>query len=360
MCKKINHPGIYIDKLLNSMGMSQHDLAVRTGVTDKHISTVINGTKGISASFAKKLSYVFGEKYDYNFWIEKQSEYDKYQIDLAEENNIKSDEYKIFDEIKDVYDFYISKNPEKSLQDKGKVENIINARKFMQVSDLTAISKISYNAAYRAQVKKNIKVNLNVVSAWQRLCETLSEQIPVNNQLNIDLLKSKIEFIKNEMFGNISNGISDLQKTFAECGIVFNVVKHFRGAPVQGFIKQINNDKLLLCLTIRGGFADRFWFTLFHEIGHIVNGDYDKRFVDFDSIDNKIEAAADEFAENTLIDKSKYEDFIQNHNYESEEEIRKFAKDINVQPFIVLGRLQNDNLLEWNQFTNLKPIYKWI
>ena len=44
------------------MHMSRSELAARTGVTEKHISTVINGNKGISPAFAKKLAYAFDEQ----------------------------------------------------------------------------------------------------------------------------------------------------------------------------------------------------------------------------------------------------------------------------------------------------------
>ena len=57
-------------------------------------------------------------------------------------------------------------------------------------------------------------------------------------------------------------------------------------------------------LTIRGTYADIFWFSLFHELGHIVNGDIGKtnKFVD-DGTDEEKVAAADLFARDKIIDK---------------------------------------------------------
>ena len=46
------------------------------------------------------------------------------------------------------------------------------------------------------------------------------------------------------------------------------MVKSIKGAAVQGFIRKINN-KVRLCVTLRYNYADSFWFTLFHEIGHL-------------------------------------------------------------------------------------------
>ena len=58
--------------------MSQKELAIRCGVSEKHVSTVLNGKKDISLSFAKKLEYVLG--IDTIFWMNLQANYEKDRI----------------------------------------------------------------------------------------------------------------------------------------------------------------------------------------------------------------------------------------------------------------------------------------
>ena len=67
-----------------------------------------------------------------------------------------------------------------------------------------------------------------------------------------------------------------------------------------------------MVLTIRGAFADIFWFSLFHELGHIVNGDIGKsiKFID-DGSDVDKETAADLFARDRLLSPESYASFIQ-------------------------------------------------
>lgn len=148
-------------------------------------------------------------------------------------------------------------------------------------------------------------------------------------------------------------------RQFAECGIAFQVVKNFRGAPVQGFIKETTAGRIIMCLTIRGKRADRFWFTLFHEIAHILNGDNKIRFVDFNSVHNKAEELADCFARDKLISPEQYKEFISSDNFTSLNAIRSFAKKIGVKPFIVLGRLQKDEFIEWSEYPNEITYYDW-
>ncbi len=92
-----------------------------------------------------------------------------------------------------------------------------------------------------------------------------------------------------------------LKTVLGEYGIDFSVVKNFRGAPVQGYIFRRSDGVYQMVLTIRGAFADIFWFSLFHELGHIVNGDIGKsiKFID-DGSDVDKETAADLFARDRL------------------------------------------------------------
>lgn len=68
------HPGETLKEVLDDRGLSQKELAIRTGFTEKHISTVIKGKKGISCKMAKSLEYVLG--IEDSFWCNLKSKYD--------------------------------------------------------------------------------------------------------------------------------------------------------------------------------------------------------------------------------------------------------------------------------------------
>jgi len=94
----IIHPGETLEELLVDRGMSQRDLANRCGVTEKHISSVIAGKSNITASFAKKLEYVFGV--EARFWLNLQNIYDEELLDFEESNNILPKEIEISKNLK--------------------------------------------------------------------------------------------------------------------------------------------------------------------------------------------------------------------------------------------------------------------
>ena len=350
----MRHPGEELQDRINISGMSRKEVALRTNVTEKHICTIVNGDKGISTAFAKKLGYVFENP---KYWISLQAEYDAYQLSIQEENEISREEIELLKPLRDIIKYLIECDyiDNKS----GDALKVIQLREFLQISDMTQIPKITYNAAYRAQLTTNVKVDPYVLFAWQRLCEKQTENIPVEKDIDKDKLRNSIKRIRNAMFGNINEGIHELQEILSECGIAFDVVRNFRGAPTQGFIKETGNGRLILCLTIRGKRADRFWFTLFHEIAHILNGDYKTRFVDFDSVHGKEEQLADQYARDTLIPPNKYREFILSGDCTSWNKITAFAKAIDVETFIVLGRLQNDEILDWSDYSDRVVRYEW-
>ena len=349
------HPGIVLQNKIDEENMSQHDLAVRTGVTEKHISTIINGTKNISASFAKKLEYALSN--DASFWMELQSKYDFALVEFQEDNEITSEEINVLKNLKDVVDYYYFLNWLNA--NDADFEKVLKLRKLMGVSKLTSIPNISYDAAYRTQTRKNMNLDVYVLYAWQRTCELLTADQKVKDKLNIDKLIDYIPRIKELMFEDINVIDERLTELLAECGIVFKIVRNFVGAPVQGFIKRTDSNRLILCVTLRGKRADTFWFTLFHEIGHIYNGDYENRFVDVRAIGTNQELKADEFAKNALIDEKAYRQFVLNGNY-TLPHICRFARNQKVKAFIVIGRLQKEEYLEWNTFDSEIDRYEWV
>ena len=132
---------------------------------------------------------------------------------------------------------------------------------------------------------------------------------------------------------------------------------NFIGAPVQGYIQK-KKDKVLLCLTIRQSFSDIFWFTLFHEIGHLVNNDFEDLYIDYYFIESKVEKNADDFARNQLINDNDYNKFISNNKYNIST-IKEFAKTQNVKPGIVIGRIQRETN-DYTFMSKYRERYKWV
>ena len=106
-------------------------------------------------------------------------------------------------------------------------------------------------------------------------------------------------------------------------------------------------------LTVRGKDADRFWFRLFHEVAHIIMGHISKPF----GTDADDEHDADKFARDILIDEVAFNAFAKN-GYLTRATISQFAARMGISPGIVVGRLQKENFIPYNQFNDLKVRYE--
>lgn len=347
----IVHPGETIREIIEDKNMSQEELAIRTGFSAKHISEVLSGKKDISSKFANALEYALGVSTE--FWINLQGIYDKEIIELEKINKISETEYSVLEQLKEVISYFHKINIFTNISNKS--INILNLRRFLNINVLTAIPNLPIQqVAFRGS--KYNKVNIYVLYAWQRLCEYLAEQHKVNVDFNKELLKTKFNEIKSTMFLEPNEMIIKLKNIFGECGIVFEVVRHFTDAPVQGFIKK-SNKKVILCMTIRKSFSDIFWFTLFHEISHLLNEDFEDKYIDYSFIESEVENRADNFAKNTLIDKDDYDKFIENNNLNIYT-INEFAKKQGVLPGIIIGRIQNDTK-DYSFLAKYKEKYVW-
>lgn len=348
----LSHPGETLKEVLESNNMTQKELAARIGVTPKHLNLIISGQQGISAETAFKLEKVFS--LSASFWNNLQRQYDEDKMAILEEKQISEEEKNIYDA--GVYSQIVSLG---YLPRESKIERkIIQLRGFFGVSSLLNVEPaIQANALFRRSMK--VATNNFALAAWMKICEIETDAIAVQTALNLEALKNRLKEIKNlNILSDPNEIMQNLEKIFAECGVAFAVVKSIKGAPVQGFIRRINN-KVRLCLTLRYNYADIFWFTLFHEIGHLLDK-HNEFFVDFSSTDHtaNIEKIADDFAMQQLIDKFAYSQFVREQNF-SRTAIQRFAEQVGVHPGIVVGRLHHDQTLPNSQFNDMRLRYCW-
>lgn len=349
----IIHPGETIADVLEDRGITQAELATRTGVTAAYVSNVIAGKKDISANFALALEYALGVPK--SFWLNLQANYDAELLESSQEQTISTEERSVREELADVV---------KYLRQKGKMPvgerkdaSILSLRKALGMSDISKLGDIVPAGAFRMSSNQN--VNPYVLGAWIRLCQMESTGRIIEKQYDASRTNDLIGDIKKIMINREANIQVDLRNVMRAYGIDFSVVKNFWGAPVQGYISRKKDGIYQMVLTIRGSYADIFWFSLFHEIGHIVNGDIakDAKFLD-DGSDEAKERAADLFARENLLDSDDYGQFIKQNDF-SIESITRFAASQNVMPYIVIGRLQKEKYLRYDQYSRYKLRYKW-
>ncbi len=356
LSKYLPVPGDTIKELLDSNNISQSDLALRIGMSKKHINQLIKGKKRITTETSSKLSKVFPNLKS-SFWDNLQQVYDELIQKIKDQESITEDEKEIVRKLP--YDCLLKWGYFDI--EKPTIEKKIDLfRCFLQVSDVRNAPR-SFNAPDFEAFRKSSKTHTDpyIMSIWIQMClkSDRKDTIPFSKSK----LKSVIPLVKGEIIkNNINEEMKDLKNIFSSCGISFSVIHNLAGAPVQGYMRLINSH-ILLCVTLRQKFEDIFWFTILHEIGHLLNNhisvggviDYnDSRSSFFSS-----EEEADDFASNCLISADAY-----NSAFEysiNEENILKLSKQSHVTPGIVVGRLGHKNPLYFQKFGYLRKTLDW-
>ena len=349
------HPGETISDVLEERGIAQKELAQRAGVSEAFLSDVIHGKKDISKGLAMGLEYALAVPA--SFWLNLQANYDAELLALQEEDTIQPEEIAVLHAIHEVVDYLIKAGilPAGLTQK----QTGIRLRRHFRVRRLTDLAKLAPTGAFRLSDKA--QVDSFVLGAWLCICEVQDGSRELKARFDPAGVETLVDGIKKIMCTLKGDPQSQLIALFAEYGIDFSVVHNFRGAPVHGYISKKDDGTYQMVLTLRGAFADIFWFSLFHELGHIANGDLNKpgSFIDADqSKGNEMELAADRFASEALLDPDSYRQFLCRNDF-SYPSIEAFSRDQMVPSYVVIGRLQKESLIPWSRFTKYKPRYKW-
>jgi HTH-type transcriptional regulator / antitoxin HigA len=349
------HPGETISDLLEERGITQKELAQRAGVSEAFLSDVIHGKKDISRGLAMGLEYALG--IPNSFWLNLQANYDAELLSLQEEESVQEDEKAVLISIRDVVEYL--RKQDVIAKELTPEQTVVSLRKVFQVSKLTGLRALAPAGAFRMSDKA--AVNPDVLGAWLCLCKANESRNQTVSSFGLERLDELVSKLKSIML----NGRGDLQKAlaelFSEYGIDFSIVHNFRGAPVHGYISRKEDGTYRMVLTLRGAAADIFWFSLFHELGHIVNGDIAKPgdYIDAQNSKNeKREHAADEFASRALLEQASYQRFVDEKTY-SYVAIKTFAQTQGVPTYVVIGRLQKEEIIPWTWYQKYKPKYRW-
>jgi HTH-type transcriptional regulator / antitoxin HigA len=157
--------------------------------------------------------------------------------------------------------------------------------------------------------------------------------------------------------------VSRLEKLFAECGVIVVLLPEVRGTRLSGAARWLGRDRALIQLSLRHRSDDQFWFTVFHECGHLVESAGRRDFVDAPPDIGAADASgeelvADQFARDALIPPESYASFVTQADF-SAQAARTFASEIGISPGIVAGRLQREGRIGPDKLTFLKQRYTW-
>ena len=348
------YPGEFLEETLEEIGMTQAELANRLGRPIQAVNEIIKGKKSITSITALELEDVLG--IPSHIWIGLESEY---QIVLARQEELRLMEEESTMVKNFPYADLVKLGFVKAT--KKAVEKVNELKRFFSVAKLIQIPKVKvYQPAFRVASQDN--VSNEAIASWIQAVRLKAKEIETE-KLDKKKLKENLSKIKSLMNEELNEAIKEIQKILNSCGIVLILLPHFKNTKVHGATFWLDSETAVIAMTLRGAFSDVFWFSFFHEIGHILLHPKRELFLEDGSIDLKVkkqEDEADKFASETLLNTKDYNEFISENNF-IKSNILTFAEQMNIKPSIIIGRLMHDKLVAFNdyQLSSLRDRYKW-
>jgi HTH-type transcriptional regulator / antitoxin HigA len=340
-------PGATLHEVMESLQMSQKELAQRTGLTEQTLTRIFKGDQPISYETANRLELVTGVPA--RMWNNLEAQYREQLAKLEERQRLEADKA------------WLKTIPIKELIERGHVEpdddKVSLVRKvlaFFGVCSVQAWQEIWAAPAVAARRSRCFESRPGDAAAWIRQGELQAQQIECA-PFDKTRFSAALEEIRTLTREESVVCEPRMKQLCANAGVAVALVREMKKVPWNGATKWLTPNKAMILLSLRGKGEDKFWFSFFHEAGHVLKDKKKGLFINDESNGDLREKKADAFAAETLIP-AKHDARIS--NCRSKQEIILLADELRISPGIVAGRYQFLTG-QWQMFKDLIRKLEW-
>lgn len=347
---RIVPPGRTLRTELEARGWSQKDLSDIIGLSEKAISGIINGRKQITPETAIKLSSAFNVSAQ--FWINLEA---NYRLRLAQQKNSEADTIVQKSQLHSVA-------PVNELKKRGwippsdSLEDLADSLKsFLAIQSFGPIEPQLAQINFRHSVTR--EPGRVAAYSWIQRVKQLAAEQKVDAKYSKQSLETAIPELL--LLSQKPEDIARVPDFLLDLGINFVIVPHLPQTYIDGAALLLDGRHPVVALTLRHDRIDAFWYSLVHELAHII---LEHQGQNIDRIDGKddeyeqpeskahdlIEKEADQQASEWLLGQSQFETFVRRTRpYFSVAKIRAFAHSQKRHSGIVVGRLQHEGEISY-------------
>ncbi len=336
--------GYFIREQMEMRQWTQEDLAQVMGLTVKHVNKILQDKQPLTLDVARILGEVFNTSAGY--WINIDT---SYRLWLAQEKTDKELEADIKSKV-------YERMPVKDMLTKGWLKPFKNAKgleeQVLKFWDCTKLDFSFLDDQYVAFLQRKSEAynqfNASYAVTWYR--KAINEAVHFQH---LPYKKNKLV----EMYDNLhtytadEKGINRFIKELESIGVIFFVLPHLQKTYLDG-AAFFSGKNPVIVYTGRYSRIDHFWFTIAHEIAHVLNHLDDKTPFLLDNLaeghTNLMEAEANELAAEKLKH-SEISNFLEPHlKYLTTKKVEECAAEYNVHPSIIVGKLAHDKKISYN------------
>lgn len=350
----VSPPGDTILDLLEERNWTPVQLAKHLGYGSEYISQLIGGKAPITENIALRLENVLGSTA--KFWLQREIQYRSQLEKINQEECLQSwvpwlDQFPVRELMKQRV------IPEKRLIKKNKPAVVKDLLHFFDVASPSKWNSRYAEMKYSFRRTREQQSDIGAISAWIRQGEILAEENQ-GSYYSESKFKQAIYEIKYLTELPPKNAWCIMQNLCRDSGVILLFIPSLPRLHISGMTRWLSPDTPVIQLSFYGKQNDRFWFTFFHEVAHILLHDKQRIFVD--DWGNETEKNPEIKEQENEADVWSREFLISpNHNRElsslkSKSAVIEFAKRIEIHPGIVVGRLQHDGLIRKDWMNDLK------
>jgi HTH-type transcriptional regulator/antitoxin HigA len=344
------HPGEHLAEHIETRGWSQAEFARVAGLSPKLVSTIISGDNPVSADTAIKLERVLGVKA--YIWTRIQANWDLFQARA---------EAKPAPETKS----WLSLFPIKELRERKWLPNTKNEQEL--VDSLLRLFEIGTPQSYAAKVTALAvhhrrstahESSEHHVFTWLMLGEHKARQMnaPAFNARKFEEAIRKIRALTTER-PNVFE--PRMRKLCHDAGVALVLEPPISKTCLFGSARWFDADRAIIQMSLRMKTNDHFWWTFFHEAGHIILHGGKNFTDDQNGVGNGLEEEADNWAEDMLVGRQRFARF-KTMRPRSRAAVKHLADEIGLHPGVVVGMLQHARILPFSHLNDLKAKFEWF
>lgn len=343
-------PGDTIIDILNDQGISEMELAQRIGYSQQALADLLQGRATITIATAQKLERVLGASMQ--FWMSRDFQYRRDAESLSSGDQEWLAELPIGDMIR-FGGLAPIPRPSEELAACLRYFGVLSVANWMEkYSYVLRQQQVAFRSSHSFDSRPASVV------AWLRQGEIGAEAIECNEWDAGGFKKSLLAIRELTRQKDPKSFLPVLRKLCAENGVAIVVARAPSGCRASGATRFLRRDKALLMLSFRYLSDDQFWFTFFHEAGHLILHGENGFFLEGSGINmTQQESEANKFSQEVLIPPEWRASFLALRA--NTRDVIRFAVRLRISPGIVVGQMQFHGKINHTQLNRLKRRFKW-
>ncbi|MBI3268960.1 MAG: HigA family addiction module antidote protein [Planctomycetes bacterium] len=348
----VSCPGETLQETLDALGLTQAELAGRMGRTTKHVNEIVKGKASITPETALELESVLGVPA--RFWTHREQNYRESLVRSRSDASLEG-------QVDWLRQFPVTEMSKRGWipSSRGGAQLVRSVLRFFGVGSVESWNSLQIDAQVALRHTRAFKSDPGALQAWLRRGELEARRIrcgPFDRRRFLDTLRQarRLACQGPGVFNR------ELPELLAPSGVAVVLVPELPGMRANGAARWLTPRTGLIQLSLRHKTLDTLWFSFFHEAGHLLLHGKKSIHVD-ESADagGDAEKEADQFAQDLLIPPQEYRRLLTLSPF-TEAGLRRFARRLEIDVGILVGRLQHEGLLPWNRLRGLRTTVKWM